>query len=249
MNFIFMGYERKGEWARLPQAEQQRRISKHQEGLSRLFVERSAEGRSHLSFSVGLHDTELSKKVRFDGRQHTITDGPFTESKEVLAGFDIINFDSREEAVVWNRSLGFDHAGHVSEIRRVAGGGLIYHGHRPNAATKYLLRFAGAQKSAVQPDHDRVSAEYVRKGFMDESVCLATARLADESEALTLRNREGKIVVSEGPFTEGQEALGGLVILDCASLESALEWGRRYANVAGAVTEVIPCGLWWVQVL
>jgi len=136
-----MGFERAGEWAELPQAEQQRRIGKHQEGLTRLFTQRSAAGRPHLAFSVGLHDTEASTRVRFDGQRHTVTDGPFAESKEVLAGFDVINFDSRDQAVEWQLSLGFDHEGHVSEVRRVEGGGLIYHGHRPTGATKYLLQF------------------------------------------------------------------------------------------------------------
>jgi hypothetical protein len=36
MNFIIMGFERRGEWARLPESEQRRRIGKHQEGLMRV---------------------------------------------------------------------------------------------------------------------------------------------------------------------------------------------------------------------
>lgn len=247
MNFIVMGFETKGGWAQLPQAEQQRRVAKHQEGLSRLFAERSAAGKPHLGFSVGLHDSELSTKVRFDGERHAITDGPFAESKEVLAGFDVINFDSFDEAVEWNRSLGFDHAGHINEIRRVHGGGLIYHGHRPVNATKYLLRFAVNPQPGVQQTQDRVSAEYVSKGFMDESICLATARLADPSEALTFRARDGKTIASKGAFTDGHDALSGLVILDCVSREVALEWARRYSSIPGAVTEVSVCGMWWAQ--
>jgi len=84
---------------------------------------------------------------------------------------------------------------------------------------------------------------------MDESICLATARLADQSEALTLRMRDGKTVVSNGPFADGRDALGGLIILDCTSREAALEWARRYSSVSGAVTEVTPGGLWWAQLL
>src|SRR4026208_506296 len=35
----------------------------------------------------GLHPTSKGKRVKFSGGKHTITDGPFTESKEVIAGF------------------------------------------------------------------------------------------------------------------------------------------------------------------
>jgi hypothetical protein len=247
MNFIMMGFERKGEWAKLPEAEQQRRIRKHQQGLTRLFAERAAAGRPHLTFSVGLHDTELSTKIRFDGQRAAITDGPFAESKEVLAGFDVIDFDSRDQAIEWQHSLGFDHDGHVSEIRGVQAASLIYHGHHPTSATKYLMLFAKNPRPGVLEMHNRVAAEYVRTGFSDLSICLASARLAEPAEARTLRTQGGKTLISDGPFAESREVIGGLVVLDCASREAALEWARRFTAIEGAATEVIPCGLWWTQ--
>jgi hypothetical protein len=54
----------------------------------------------------------------------------------------------------------------------IAGGGFIYHGHRPVNATKYLLRFADNPRPGIQQAYDRVSAEYVYKGFVDESIFL-----------------------------------------------------------------------------
>ena len=256
MNFMIMGYERKGEWAHLAETEQQNRIRKHQEGLTRLFNQRSAAGRPHLTMSVGLHDNnragfpmETSTKLRFDGERASITDGPFTESKEVLAGFDVINFDSYDEALEWKLSLGFDHEVHVSEIRPVKGGGLIYHGHRPTTATKYLMVFASNPRAGVREAHDRVATEYVLKGFLDESICLASVRLAEPAEARTIRIRQGKPVVLDEPFTDGREAVGGLAILDCDSRDAALDWARRFTAIEGAVTEVMPCGMWWTQLL
>jgi hypothetical protein len=256
MNFIIMGYERRGEWAHLPAEEQQRRIRKHQEGLIRLFGERSAAGKPHLTMSVGLHDIEranfpleMSTKLRYDGKRAAITDGPFTESKEVLAGFDLINFDSREEAIEWKQSLGFDHEGQVTEIRAVQGGGLIYHGHRPTASRKYLLLFGKNPRPGVREMHDRAATEYVHQGFLDEAICLASARLAEPKEACTMRLRDGKNIVTDGPFAEGREVIGGLVVLDCPTREAALEWARRFTAIEGAVTEVMPCGMWWSQLI
>ena len=49
----------------------------------------------------GLHPTSKGKRVKFSGGKHTITDGPFTESKELIAGFWLWNVKSREEAIEW----------------------------------------------------------------------------------------------------------------------------------------------------
>lgn len=255
MNFIFMGFERKGEWHQLPQAEQQRRMGKHQEGLVRLTTQRSAAGRRHLAMSVGLHYTEESTIVRLTGGRHSVTDGPFTESKEVLAGFDIIDFDSKDEAVEWYKSLGFEHATHIEEIRPVANAALIYHGHRPTGASKFLLQFGNApDATAAEAERifraaERITSEYVRKGFMDQSICWAGARLAPPREAITLRNVGGRTVASDGPFAEAREVIGGFTILDCDTKEETLECARKYSFVEGDVTEVIPCGFWWTQLV
>jgi hypothetical protein len=49
----------------------------------------------------GLHPTSKGKKVRFDGKKRTIVDGPFTEAKEMVAGFWIWQVKSMEEAIEW----------------------------------------------------------------------------------------------------------------------------------------------------
>src|SRR5450631_3374677 len=66
----------------------------------------------------GLHPTSKGKRVRFSGGKHTITDGPFTESKELIAGFWLWQVRSMEEAVEWLKRSPFDGGAEV-EIRRV----------------------------------------------------------------------------------------------------------------------------------
>jgi hypothetical protein len=51
----------------------------------------------------GLHPTSKGKRVRFSGASRTIIDGPFTETKELIAGFWIWQCKSMEEAVEWVR--------------------------------------------------------------------------------------------------------------------------------------------------
>jgi hypothetical protein len=49
----------------------------------------------------GLHPTSKGKRVRFAGQNRTVIDGPFTESKELIAGFWLWEVKSMEEAVEW----------------------------------------------------------------------------------------------------------------------------------------------------
>ncbi len=49
----------------------------------------------------GLHPTSKGARVKFSGTKRTVVDGPFAESKELIAGFWIFNVKSREEAIEW----------------------------------------------------------------------------------------------------------------------------------------------------
>jgi hypothetical protein len=51
----------------------------------------------------GLHPSAKGKRVLFSGRQRTVTDGPFSETKELVAGFWLWQVKSMEEAVEWVR--------------------------------------------------------------------------------------------------------------------------------------------------
>jgi hypothetical protein len=51
----------------------------------------------------GLHPTSKGARIVFDGDQRSVVDGPFTESKELIAGFWIIEVSSRQEAIEWMR--------------------------------------------------------------------------------------------------------------------------------------------------
>ncbi len=66
----------------------------------------------------GLHPSSKGKRVRFSGDQRTVIDGPFTETKELIAGFWIWQVRSMDEAVEWLKRAPFD-GGVEVEIRPV----------------------------------------------------------------------------------------------------------------------------------
>jgi hypothetical protein len=64
----------------------------------------------------GLHPSSKGKRVRFSGAQRTVIDGPFTEAKELIAGFWLWQVKSMDEAVEWLKRAPFD-GGTEVEIR------------------------------------------------------------------------------------------------------------------------------------
>jgi hypothetical protein len=66
----------------------------------------------------GLQASSKGKRVKFSGANRTVIDGPFTESKELIAGFWLWQVRSMEEAVEWLKKAPFD-GGTEVEIRQV----------------------------------------------------------------------------------------------------------------------------------
>ena len=66
----------------------------------------------------GLHASSKGKRVKFSGGKHTITDGPFAETKELIAGFWLWQVQSVEDAIEWLKRSPFD-GGMEIEIRQV----------------------------------------------------------------------------------------------------------------------------------
>ena len=93
----------------MPSTEMLERMTRYNEELVKAGVMLAGDG---------LHPSSRGARVRFDGDERTVIDGPFTESKELVAGYWIWECSSREEAIEWLRRAPFD-GGTVAELRQV----------------------------------------------------------------------------------------------------------------------------------
>jgi hypothetical protein len=57
---------------------------------------------------AGLQPSSKGARVRFSGGKRTVVDGPFAETKELVAGYWVINVKSKEEAIAWAKRVPFD---------------------------------------------------------------------------------------------------------------------------------------------
>ena len=66
----------------------------------------------------GLQPTSKGARIKFSGGKRTVVDGPFTESKELIAGYWIIQVKSREEAIEWAKRVPCDGQDGEIEVRQ-----------------------------------------------------------------------------------------------------------------------------------
>jgi hypothetical protein len=110
MRFIVMVKATKdSEAGRLPNEQELAEMGKFNDELVKAGVMLAGEG---------LHASSKGARVKFTGKQRTVRDGPFTESKELIAGFWIWQAKSKAEALEWAKRIPFQNGEEV-EIRQV----------------------------------------------------------------------------------------------------------------------------------
>jgi len=87
------------------------------EGMSKLMEESSRAGM--LLAAEGVHPSSKGARLSFSGGRRTVTDGPFAEAKELIAGFAIVQVESMEEAIEWATRFAEVHGDVEIEIRQV----------------------------------------------------------------------------------------------------------------------------------
>ena len=104
--------------------------------------------------------------------------------------------------------------------------------------------------SIYQPDGDPPPPDVLERVMRDIDVMNRELRAAgswvfagglhEPSTATVVRVRDGEALMTDGPFVEGKEHIGGFTIIKAADLDIALEWGRRLAQATTLPIEVRP---------
>ena len=111
---------------------------------------------------------------------------------------------------------------------------------------KYMLLFY-ANEANVPGDPEvleAIGAEWqtLRKDLAQAGVLVSGNGVAPDTTATTVRVREGKALITDGPFAETHEQLGGYFLLDCENLDEAIKWAEKIPAVKYGSVEIRP--LW-----
>ena len=109
-----------------------------------------------------------------------------------------------------------------------------------------LLLYANESIELNTPEEQQAVAPPVWFALMEEMKAAGVLRsnngLSPVANATTVRVREGKTLITDGPFAETHEQLGGFFLLECRDLDEALRWAEKIPHAMYGSVEVRP--LW-----
>ena len=110
---------------------------------------------------------------------------------------------------------------------------------------QYMLLLASAPDVSPQPGSPEEAAEMGEwfafdQMVKDAGVFVSGEALHPQDTATSVRVREGKTVVTDGPYAETKEHLGGFYVLDVANLDEAISWAEKVPNVDYGSGEIPP---------
>jgi hypothetical protein len=216
----------------LPPEAIARGIAMH-EALQRDLGERLVDGHR-------LRPRREATTVRRRGDALVVTDGPFAEAKEQLAGFYLIEAGSLDEAVAWCHRLPPPLG--TFEVRP-AWTGAQWRGPLRGKSRFLLLLVADRERLARQTPDDVVRAvdhHYELSLVLAAQGRFAASRsLGSDVRSKLLRRREGETVVLDGPYAEAKEVVAGYFLVACDTRDEAVEIAKQLSLGLDAV-EVRP---------
>lgn len=113
---------------------------------------------------------------------------------------------------------------------------------------QYLLMIysdekAFASRTPEQMKQGMAAYEAYSEALKKAGVWVGGARLADTDTATTVKVRDGKPQVQDGPFADSKEQLGGYYLIEAKNLDEAIAWASRCPGASHGTMEVRP--LWF----
>ena len=184
----------------------------------------------------GCLPTERGALVRRDGDTVTVTDGPFSEAKEVVGGVGIIEAGSLDEAVKFAARL-METAGidMMSEVRELWPEPALAEepGRDHRGRGRFMTIFRAAEREAPPSQEEMAAMGQLIDEFVRDGKLVTTEGCLPSRLGARVRIEGGTVTVTDGPFTESKEVVGGFAILAADSKEEAIELTKRFLAVAG----------------
>jgi len=108
---------------------------------------------------------------------------------------------------------------------------------------KYMLLFWVDESGETTADEDAAQIVAVKswvEEMTERGIALSGGSLRSAREAKIARVRDGELLVTDGPFAETKEQIGGYVVIECADLDAALRIAAEHPLIRSAQVEVRP---------
>jgi hypothetical protein len=113
---------------------------------------------------------------------------------------------------------------------------------------KYMLLMYANESKAPHPSEEYQAVAQAWRNLGQElstaGVLLSNNGLDPIANATTVRIREGKTLITDGPFAETHEQLGGYYLVECKDLDEAIHWAEKIPTAKYGSIEIRPLSQW-----
>jgi hypothetical protein len=202
------------------------------EEMARLGAEAAASGL--ITDQGGLLPSKFGARVELKDGKAYVTDGPFAESKELIAGYAILNVDTIEAAIVQAKRLPLRCE---LELRPLYDFGAVPAAPRKPGTLRWMLCFKAGTELAGPPTPEMIAEmNAYNQALIDAGALLGAEGLQPSSEAVRVDLATGE--VKRGPF-DPKNLVTGWWTIQAANKAEAVEWAKR-VPIPNGVIEVRP---------
>jgi hypothetical protein len=173
-----------------------------------------------------------------------VTSGPFAETTEAIGGFYVLEAESLDEAIELARQIPAATTDHEwVELRPVVEQWEAESGSTTAEGDRYMAIIYGRETGADVPDTPEWQQGAAAHGRFIErhgKALLAGMALHPADTTTTVRSRGGELHVTDGPFAETAEVVGGIYLLRAASRDDAVAVARDIPTNPGGAVELRP---------
>jgi hypothetical protein len=251
MKFAFLGYGSEPHWGALSKSEQGAMLE-----TCFAYDTKLLEDGHLIDAGAALQPSRTAKILRWQNGAVVVTDGPYPETKEQLGGVGVLEARDMAHAVeLMSKHPGLDY-GATFEIRPIdeaslerqaasfaaIGGAPAIGPHSTRfASLGYIDESSGVSKSTSEFDAMMKQCIAFDEARIKSGQWLSGVKLQSARSAKTLRANGGQVVVTDGPFTETKEYLGGIVVLALPNLNDAVSLVSKHPAIPfGVVMEIRP---------
>ena len=110
---------------------------------------------------------------------------------------------------------------------------------------KYMLLIVGDESKYADMSEEEGRAQMQRwsdysQELVDAGAFVSGEGLQTSTTATTLRVHDGERLLTDGPFAETKEQIGGFYVIDCKNLDEAVDWAAKLPSAEWGVTEIRP---------
>ncbi len=190
---------------------------------------------------AGLSGSKTRTRLVFRDGQCTTTHGPYRGEHELPAATLQLKVRTRDEALGWAERYGKilgDGELELGKVNEPWDIGLMPAPENPPLQMLLIDKADQATERGGRSAQQKAALARLESEMTEAGVLVRTHRLQSSAKAKRLRFTNNDLRVTDGPFAETKELLGGFVVLDLTDMDEAIAMCRTYAAILGGTLEI-----------